>query len=234
MPLWVCALASVGIYGYASVKTKRFREPLFVGFLIFTAGIVGLATIQPEDSTRAVVFYGLTGTGLGCPLILIIALVQLCSPHQHIATATAVIYSARSMGATISTAIYAATLNHRLSSKFPTYTAQAALGAGLPPTSLKAFVEAFASGDATALAEIPGVTPTTVAFSVTASKQAFADSIRAVYIIAASFGALACVACCFLGDQKNKMNYGVEAPVEDLHAKYQHSNDVQVVPGPKC
>ena len=230
MPLWTCALASVGIYGYASVKTKRFREPLFVGFLIFTAGIISLATIQPEDSTRALVFYGLTGLGLGCPLILIITVVQLCSPHQHIATATAVISSARSMGATISTAIYSATLNNRLTSKVPSYTAKAALSAGLPATSLKAFIAVLASGDLTALATIPGVTPTIIALSVTALKQAYADSIRAVYIIAAPFGALACVACFFLGDQKNKMDYRVEAPVEDLHAKNHHDNDVQVVP----
>ncbi|MCJ1475734.1 hypothetical protein MMC13_004398 [Lambiella insularis] len=227
MPVWVCALSTTGLWGLWSVKTKKFREPLFFGFLIFTAGIVGLATIQPQDSTRAIVFYGLTGIGFACPLILIIAAIQLCSPHHHVATATAVITSARSMGATISTAIYAATLNTGLDSKVPTYTAEAALRAGLPATSIEGFIEALVSGNIASLAKIPGVTPTIIGLSVVALKQAFADSVRVVYIIAAPFGALACIACFFLGDQKNKMDYRVEAPVEDLHAKQHHGNDAE-------
>jgi hypothetical protein len=41
-------------------------------------------------------------------------------------------------------------------------------------------------------------------------------------MIAAPFGALACIACFFLGDMKAVMNYHVDAPVEDLHAKHHH------------
>jgi hypothetical protein len=191
-----------------------------VGFLLLTAGIVGLTTIQPDDSTRTIVFAGLAGIGFGGPLVLIIAGVQLSTPHHLIATATALTTSARAVSATTFTAIYAATVNTRLAKYIPSYVAEAALKAGLPKGSLVAFVGALAGNDAAALPKIPGVTPAIIGAGVTALKQAFADGIRAVYIIAAAFGALACVACFFLGDLKATMNYHVDAPIEDLHAKH--------------
>ena len=213
------------LWGYASTKLRTIRAPLLFGFLIFTAGIVGLATLQPSDSTKAIVFAGLAGIGFGAPLILIIAGVQLSTPHHLIATATAVVTSSRAVAATVFTAIYAAALSTRLDKDIPSYTAKAALGAGLPASSLPAFIKALAAADTAALPKIPGVTPKIIAAGVAALKQAFADSIRVVYIIAAPFGALACIACFFLGDMHKTMNYRVDAPIEDLHARpHQHDN----------
>jgi hypothetical protein len=120
------------------------------------------------------------------------------------------------------TAIYAATVSTRLAKYIPSYVAEAALKAGLPKTSLMPFVGALASNDAAALPKIPGVTPAIIGVGVAALKQAFADGIRAVYIIALAFGALGCFACLFLGDLKATMNYHVDAPIEDLHAKHHH------------
>ncbi len=193
-----------------------------MGFLIFTAGIVGLATIQPNDSTRAVVFGGLAGLGFGAPLVLVIAGVQLSTPHHLIATATALTTSARAVSATVFTAIYAAALNTRLDKYIPSYVAKAALGAGLPQSSVHAFVEALSASDTAALKTIPGVTPIIINSGVVALKHALADGIRVVFMIAAPFGALACIACFFLGDLKETMNYHVDAPLEDLHAKHHH------------
>lgn len=67
---------------------------------------------------------------------------------------------------------------------------------------------------------MPGVQPAIIGAGVSALLQAFADSIRVVYIIAAPFGALAVIACFFMGDLSKVMNYRVDAPVEDLHAKH--------------
>lgn len=162
---------------------------------------------------------------MGSPLILIIAGVQLSTPHHLIATATAVTTSARAVSAAVFTAIYGATVTTRLQKEIPSYVAEAALRAGLPKTSLLAFVGALANNDFSVLPKIPGVTPKIIEDGIVALKQAFADGIRAVYMIAAPFGALACIACFFLGDLKETMNYHVDAPVEDLHAKHQGRGD---------
>jgi len=228
-PAWICGAFSTVVYGFASTKLKTIRAPLFVGFLILTGGVVGLATIQPGDSTSAIIFAGLFGVGFGAPLALIIAGVQLSTPFHLIATATALTTSTRAVSAAMFTAIYSAVINGRITKYVPSYVAEAAVRAGLPMTSVSAFVGALASNNATALPQIPGVTPVVIGAGVNALKQAFADGIRAVFMIAAPFGAVACIACFFLGDMKNVMNYHVDAPMEDLHAKHHHGEETSKV-----
>lgn len=227
MPFWVAGGISTVIWGWSSTRFRTIREPLFIGYLIFTAAIIGFATIEPSDSTTTVVMSGLAGFGFGAPLILIISGVQLSTPHSLIATATAVTTSSRAVAATVFTAIYAAALNDRINANVPSGVAGAAARSGLTASSIPAFVAALAGNDPDALAQIPGVTPAIIAAGVTALKQALADSIRVVYIIAAPFGALACVMCLFLGDLRKTMNYVVEAPVEELHAKKAHHHEPQ-------
>ena len=66
--------------------------------------------------------------------------------------------------------------------------------------------------------KIPGVTPAITQAGIMALKEAFADTLRLVFIIAAPFGAFACLLCLFLGDQSKAMTYRVDAPIEELHA----------------
>lgn len=221
-PAWICGGLSTVVYGYASTKLKTIRSPLFVGFLILTGGLVGLATIQPSDSTSAIVFSGLVGMGFGAPLALIIAAVQLSTPYNLIATATALTTSTRAVAAAVFTAIYTATVNDRVGNYIPSYIAKAALEAGLPMSSLASFLRALLSKDIAALSQVPGVSPLVISSSLKAVKHAYADGIRYVFIIAAPFGALACIACFFLGDLRKTMNYHVDAPMEDLRAKNNH------------
>lgn len=225
-PFWIGCLVTTVVWGYWSTRLRTIRSPLFTGFLLFTAGIIGFATIEPSDNFSALAFAALAGIGFGAPLILIISGVQLSTPHHLIATATAVTTSSRAVAATVFTAAYAAAFRGRIGTKLPSYVAAAALKAGLPAASLKAFVGAFATDDKPALAKIAGVTPEILAAAGAALKQAFADSIRVVYFIAIPFGVIACILCIFLGDMKKTMNYRVDAPVEDLHAKT-HGRAVQ-------
>ena len=64
-----------------------------------------------------------------------------------------------------------------------------------------------------------------LASGIVALKHAFADSVRVVFIIAAPFGAVGCVASLFMGDVKNTMNYRVDAPVEHLSAKNRRNDN---------
>jgi hypothetical protein len=224
-PFAIAGALTTVIWGYTSTRLKSIRVPLFFGFLIYTAALFGLATLQPDDSTRALIFAGLAGIGIGAPVILIITGVQLSTPHRLIATATAVTTSARAVAVTVSTAIFAAALNTRLDKDVPAYTTKAALASGLPASSIPAFIEALTSGYTAAVAKVPGVTPMIIESAVAALRQAFVDSTRVVWIIAAPFGVLSCIGCFFLGDLEKTMNYRVDAPIEDLHAKKSSHQD---------
>lgn len=222
---WMATGVSTVFWGYTSTKFRTIREPMFAGFLITTAGIVGIATLGPNQSANAIGFAVLAGIGFGAPLVLVVAGIQLATPHHLIATATAVTTSSRAIGTSTFTAIYAAALRTRLSTKLPSYIAAAALAAGLPPNSLPSFIEALVNNDTSALLKVAGVSPAIIGAGVTALRQAFADSIRVVYIIAAPFGAVACIACIFLPSMGDTMNYRVDAPVEALHAKSHPQRD---------
>ena len=216
-PFWIACAISTVAYGLVGTKRRSIRLPLFVGFVLLTAGLIGLATIQPGDNANAIVFDGLAGLGFGAPLVLIVAGVHLSVPHHLIATATAVTSSARAVAATTFTAIFSATLGTRLGHYIPSLVPKAALSAGLPPQALGAFMGAITGTDPSALSHVPHVTPAITAAGRAALKQAYANGIRVIYIIAVPFGVVACVACFFLGDLRKIMDYRVDAPVEKLH-----------------
>jgi hypothetical protein len=218
----VATTISTVFWGVISSKLRTTREPLFAGFVIYTAGFIGWTTIQPGDNLNSLVFGGLAGIGFGAPLILIVATVQLVTPHKFIATATSVITTSRAVAASVFTAIYAAALNSELTKNLPKEIGDAALEAGLPSASLPAFIADLANSNTTALSGISGVTPAIIAAGVAGLQQAYADSLRVVFIIAVPFGLVACILCFFLGDLRDMMNYKVEAPVEELHAKHHH------------
>ena len=222
MPFWVACLLTTGIWGWCSTRFRTIREPLSVGFLVFTSGIIGLATIQPNASTKAVIFSGLAGMGFGALIVLLVTGVQLSTPHHVITTATALFVSSRAISAAVFTAIYVAAFSARLNEKLPAYVGKAVVMAGLPATSVPAFVKALAALEIASLRQIPGVTPAIIAAGVAALKQAYADSVRVVWIIAAPFGVVACIGCLFLGDLQSTMNYRVDAPMEELAVKDPH------------
>lgn len=201
------------------MQFRTIRTPLLAGFLIYTAGLVGFATIQPRDNLRSIIFAALAGLGFGAPLILIITGVQLSTPHHLIATATAVTTSARAVGATVFTAIFSTAFSSRLGVKLPADIGSAVIKAGLAADHVPALIGALTTEDTGALSAIPGVTSTIIDTAMISMKQAYADSLRIVYFIAVPFGVVACLACFFLDDPAETMNYRVDAPVENLTAK---------------
>ncbi|KAJ5974302.1 hypothetical protein N7481_011512 [Penicillium waksmanii] len=224
-PFWISGGIGTVIYGYVSTRFRSIRAPLFIGFLLLTAGVVGLATLQPKDEISALAFSGLAGLGFGSPLILLIAAVQLSTPHHLIATATAATTCSRAIAATVFTAVFSAAFNARVQKFIPDYVSQAVLDAGLPSTSVGDFVKAIAAGDESALSSVAGVDIGILSAGTNAAKQAFADSLRVVYIIAAPFGLLACICCFFLGDLRLAMNYAVDAPLETLQPRHNVSGE---------
>lgn len=86
---------------------------------------------------------------------------------------------------------------------------------GLPPTSLKPLIEALATSNQTAVAEVPGVTPEMIGAGVHGLKLAYQASFRGVWIFAAAFSAAAFVASCFLVDPKNELNEHIDAPLDE-------------------
>lgn len=63
-----------------------------VGFVFFTAGLTGFATVNPGDSASTIAFSVLTGVGYGGVLVLVVTGVHLSTPHKFIATADCLLH----------------------------------------------------------------------------------------------------------------------------------------------
>ncbi|EMC98753.1 hypothetical protein BAUCODRAFT_145786 [Baudoinia panamericana UAMH 10762] len=222
LPCFAIATVTTMLFAAFSSKAKMIRSPLVIGFAIWTAGIAVLAAVQPGQLGIALAGATLVGVGIGAPIVLIIAAVQLSSPHHLIATATAAVVASRALAGGIFTAVYSAVMTNRLDKYIPSYVSTAALGSGLPPSSLGAFIGALTSHDFAGLSQIPGVSPAITAAGAAALTKAYADGIRVIFIIAAPFGIVACIFTCLLPNLKGKMDYLVEAPMEELHHRHHH------------
>lgn len=208
------------VYGSISTRTKSVRWPLIVGFSIWTGGLIGQSTVQPGQNSIALGTLVLVGIGIAGPLLLILAGVHLSIPPHLMATGSAVVVCSRSFGATIFTAINSVVVGDRLNKLIPSYVASAVLPLGLPPSSLGLFLEDLTMYDFAGLAAVPGASPQIVGAGIAALKQAFADSVRPAFIIAACFGVVACILCACFRSIRNYMDYKVDAPIEELHKKH--------------
>lgn len=93
--------------------------------------------------------------------------------------------------------IYVAVLTNRITEELPKSVAEAAAGAGLPATSVPATLEAVANGTASALAAVPGISPSIIAAVENGLKTAYSESFKTVYLVTIAFGGLALIAAVF-------------------------------------
>lgn len=206
-------------YGWLAVKLRSIREALATGFLVALIGTIGAATIQPGQSANLLVFAALAGFGTAAVLSLAIAGVQLASPHEYLATATAVAVTSRAISTTSFTSIYSAVVAEKTAVNIPSYIAKGAAAAGLPLDSIPAFIAALTGTNPDQLSAVPGISEAIIEAGVSSLRQAYADSLRYPFIIAAPFIFIAVISVWYIPDLKSVMNYHVDAPVEKLRAK---------------
>ncbi|KZM23649.1 transmembrane transport [Ascochyta rabiei] len=218
-PYWVAMVICTPIWAALSSYYRDVRWPMFGGFMIWTAGVVGFATLQPSTDFNAVAFAGLSGIGFASPVVMIMTGVQLSVPHSLIATATSVATSSRALTNSITTSIYTAIYKARLSSAIPARIPKAVIAAGLPVSSLPEFIQALTSNNPSALSAVAGATPSIIAIGAATYKQALADSIRLIFIISAVIGTLGTICVLLIDNMKQRMNGQIDAPVEKLHEK---------------
>lgn len=135
-------------------------------------------------------------------------------PDALIATAGALSLSLRVLGGSIGYTIYESVFANKINVNLPTYTAQYATEAGLPASSVTAFLTAMLGADPSSAANVDGVTPEILAQAALGIKWAYADSLRYVWYTSIPFGILAIIACCFLKDSRkyltNRISVGMK------------------------
>ena len=167
-----------------------------------TAGVAGLAAVQPGAIGLVVGLSTLGALGVGGIIQPAVTMLTIISPDESIATISAASISARLTGATIGYAVYFNVFQTKIA-QLPTAIADAAVNAGLPTNeAISTFVPAVLSNNVTALSGFPS-------FMVEAGLKAQIDTYLAgfkmIYLVSIVFGGGAIVASLFLRDIKSYM-----------------------------
>lgn len=165
-----------------------------------TALAGGLFILGNPTNPRAVTaFAALAGLGVGGIVVPVATVCVVASPDHLIATTVALTLAVRILGGTIGSSIYYNIFTSKLTAKLPALVAAYALEAGLPESSLVAFVTGFlATPPDPSIATLPGVTAEVIAAATLGTRWAFADSLKFVFIASIPFGVLATVCSLFL------------------------------------
>lgn len=133
--------------------------------------------------------------------------------------------------------IYVAVLTRRIEHNLPVDVTSAAIGAGLPSTSVVTALSAISNGTAAALDAVPGINGTIAAAIGDSVKTAYSQSFKTVYLVTIAFGGIAFIAALFTSDIDELLNDYVsrriggtiadDIPVE-LTMKHTHDEKITV------
>jgi len=207
----ICIIACVPYVWYAT-KFKDLKSPLIFAFGMFLIVTICYSTVTPGENRAQYGFNVIAGFGQAGPLTLITPLVQFCAPHAFLSTATGLAFTARSVGGAFGSAVLDAIINGKLDSTLAKQVGKAAIGAGLPASSLPDLLKAMAAG--VGFADVKGLSPAILAAASTASHNAYAHAYRLAWVSIVPFVALAIISVFCLKGVKELMTEHVESALE--------------------
>ena len=182
MPLLTCIPSGACVVSYLMSYTKGHVRPMFViGSCLMTAFGGALVTATPFNVGQSVAFATLCSLGIGAVIVPALTLALYASPDEYIGTTAALSLAARFLGGSVGTTIYFNIFNTAFTSNFPAFVVPAVVAAGLPMTSVEAFVGALATDPTTAVG-IPGVTMEILQIGVLQTQWALTYSLKGVWL----------------------------------------------------
>ncbi|OCK83985.1 MFS general substrate transporter [Lepidopterella palustris CBS 459.81] len=184
-----------------TVFKNHQRENLMISIILMTTFISALAVGNPTNPKTVIAFTVFAGWGVGGVIAPISTVTLSATPDAFIATVVSISNALRFLGGAVGYSIYYAIFNGKIKAKLPTAVANAAAMAGLPLASIQTFVGVFLT-EPTKLATVPGVTPQVIAAAGMAAKEAYAESIKYVWLSTIPFGVLCIAGVLIMGSNK--------------------------------
>ncbi|KAF2827930.1 MFS general substrate transporter [Ophiobolus disseminans] len=215
----VASLVGVGITfgeilgGFAAKSIGHWKIQAVV---VITLGglFLGLAALcDPTTPGMAMAFMFLATTFVGWNEALMLPICTIAIPDQtEIGTAAGVAGSSRSAISTVASTIYSIVLTSRTTTELSKQVPAAVIAAGLPASSVPAYMTAMAAGGPAALlAQVQGLTPDILATGTEAYRWAFTDAYKTIFLVSLAFSGLTIIANCFIPDIDSLMGGKVAA-----------------------
>ncbi|EPE04253.1 trichothecene efflux pump [Ophiostoma piceae UAMH 11346] len=177
-----------------------------------------LAVVTPERKGLAIALVFIEQMGFGWAQYLSIAFVQFGTDQVELGIAGGLAGVSRFAGGTVAISVFSTILSNVTTKQILKLVPAAAMGAGLPASSVSALIAALAQGSA-ALEAVPGISDAVIAAASKAYQQAYVVGLRTTALSSLSFGIVAIIACLFCNNIDDKMNNKIEIFLEnDVHA----------------
>lgn len=218
-----CAGPAGFVFGTIASGASRFLGPqkwqiIIASFLATPLlGCVATATVDNKSTVIPLLIIGsfligyIEGVGVTSSSLAI-------DNQAEIGTAVGIGATTRAVVASIATTIYVVVLTNRLETTIPTVVPPALEKAGLPASSVGAFIEAISTGS---FSNVPGVTLTIIVAGTRAYKQAQVEAFRTIFEVAIAFSGGVLILSFFYPNLKDKMTNDVGALLRDKKAREQ-------------
>ncbi|CAK7214682.1 hypothetical protein SBRCBS47491_002235 [Sporothrix bragantina] len=184
----------------------RARYQLIIATILLTAFLGGLAGTTQRTEAMAIAFTSLVGFTSGWMDVITLVSNGLVTDPADLGLANGFMGSVKQTIGAVSLSIFVAVLQSRVATNMPKDITTAAVGAGLPSTSVEAAIAAAANGTAAAFDAVPGMNSSIEAAIADGVKTAYASSFKTVYLTSLAFAAIAVIAAFFTADIDKQMN----------------------------
>jgi hypothetical protein len=172
-----------------------------------------MATSNPDTIIRSSIFIFLASSFVGASELLNSTVSTLCIDDQReIGAATGAAGSARSLISTICSTIYTVILSNRQKQTIPTLVPPAVVAAGLPESSVAAFIASISAGSFTS---VPGVTPDIITAGMAAYAKASNQAFNTVWLSTIAFSGLGAILAIWAPNVDHKLTGDVTVQVKD-------------------
>lgn len=189
------------------------RWQMTIGCVGMTGFVGALAASSQTTKSMAIVLTLLGSFCVGWVEVVALVTAPLCHEQEDIGLAYGVSGTLKAGSGSIATSIYSTILSNKMATNIPKYVRPAALGAGLPLSSMPELLAAVASGEFSA---VKGVNPHIISVVTEAYKTACSESFKIVYLASIAFGGLAIIAALWSPNMEHKLNDEV---ARRLHGK---------------
>lgn len=184
--------------GFCAKAIGHVKWQLIITILLGGIFFGCVATCTPDTKARAAALVSLGVFFIGWTESLAITAVTLTAKNQNeLGTASGVAGSVRFLISSISATVYTVILTSRLAETIPSMVPPRLIAAGLPASSITAFIGGFTTGNFTG---IPGASPEVIAIGTRAYQDANAAAYRTVFLTTIAFTGVAVIASFCLPD----------------------------------
>lgn len=194
---------------------KEVRIPIIISLCFMTLG-GGLCILIKPDVSFVTWFFScaLMGLALGSESVMLTLVAGLVVPSHHIATAVCVALASGFLGGAVATSMYGIIYRSTITKTLAPAIAKAALGAGLPASSVPELVHATLMGDQEALASVPGASAVIFDAVQRSMRFAYANAFSYIWYTLIGWCVLCIIVSAFYGPISQYMTDEVAAPVQ--------------------